>query len=65
MDGPALNEEGRAQPLAQDVAKAAPAGVNGEQLDRLDYIDLGQCLEAKRLTALPLKGLDFCITTRE
>lgn len=43
-DCPVLKEEGKVSLLVRDVDKGAPANVNYEQLDVLDYIGFGQFL---------------------
>lgn len=42
VNGPALDNEGKACPLARDVVKEAAENVNRERLDMLDYSSLGQ-----------------------
>lgn len=64
VDGPAFDEEGKAYPLARDVAKGASANVSWEGPDVLDYNDLRQYLNSERLSVLPVKGRDFSINTK-
>lgn len=65
MDGPALDKERMACPLAHDVVKGAPANLNWEQMDVLDYICLVKYLDADRFKLLPVKGRDFHINIKE
>lgn len=61
VDDPVLDEGGKAYLLARDVVKGTSINVNWERLDVIDYIGLGQCLDAGRFRVLPVKGRNFPI----
>lgn len=64
VDAHAVEEEGKAYPLARNVVKEAQARMNLERANVLRYVGSADCLVSERFGVLSVKGRDICISTK-
>lgn len=64
VDGSAADDLGKAYPLARDNMNGAPAKMNLERVNVLNFISLRNCMDTERLGVLLVKGCDFRINTK-
>lgn len=63
MEGLTVDEEGEAYSLAWGVVKRAQSRLNWERVDAVDYVGLGEYLDAECFDVLPVKCRDVCLNT--
>lgn len=64
VDGSALDGDEQAHPPAWDNVEKGAAKMNWMQMDWLNYIGLGNYLDAECFDVLSVKGCEFCTNTK-